>query len=274
MLAKMLFQLTITAVLLSVSLLSVNAFADVACRRDCEPPTLGVTYEGDRVIENGFTINGQPFNVDELSQTLPTTKVRTGELVKIQLKVFENSGTPFLRDTSLSIGNYKDDVNGNPLATISFKQNFVGLLRHDTSQDSDVSKTSVIDDPNGLLKDITVKATEIDTYRMVIDISFKVTKLLDTSDIAVQTTDAKRGNKSNVFYDAIKVTGKSIIEEKPQLPVNNVLPPLKQIKKSHSTHVECRQGFELVMRSGAKLPSCVSTYTAEMLREHGMVTSN
>ncbi len=269
---KTLFQLTIAvAVLSSVSLLAVNAFADTGCRRDCEAPTLGVTYEGKRIVENGFTINGKSFDVDELTQTIPTTKVRTGELIQIHLVVFENSGGQYLRDTSLSIGNYADDTHVNILTTVSFDQNFNALLKEPLSRDSDVSKTSTIVDPNGILKDVTVKTSEVDSYRTAIDISFKVTKPIDTSDMIVQTIDAKKNSKTNVFYDAISVTGKQIVEVKAKPPAPHVPAPLKLLK-SHS-QVVCREGFELVIRSVTGAPACVSTYTAEMLKDRGMVAS-
>lgn len=269
---RTLFQLIIAvAVLSSVSLLTVNAFADIGCRRDCEAPTLGVTYEGKQIVENGFTINGKSFNVDELTQTLPTTKVRTGELVKIELVVFENSGAEYLRDTSLSIGDYADDTHVNILATMSFKQNFNALLKGSLSSDSDISKTSTVVDPTGLLKDVVIKTSEVDSYRTAIVITFRATKPIDTSDIIVQTLDAKKNSKTNIFHDAIAVTGKQIVEVKAKPPVNNVPAPLKLLK-SHS-QVVCREGFELVIRSATGAPACVSTYTAEMLRDRGMVST-
>jgi hypothetical protein len=272
--AKTLFQLMIAvSVLASVSLLAVNAFADTGCRRDCEAPTLGVTYEGNRIVEQGLTIDGKSFNVDELTQTLPTTKVRTGDVVKIRLVVFENSGTEYLQDVSTSIGDYADDNHVNILATMSFKQKFDAILKAPLLRDSDVSKISVTTDPTGILRDVAIKTTEIDSYRTAIDISFKVVKPIDTSDIIVQTLDAKRNIHTNVFFDAIAVTGDPIIEKKqpPPMPVQKVLAPLKQMKKSHFTQVECRQGFELVIRSVTGAPACVSTYTAELLRDRGMV---
>lgn len=261
----------LAAVILSTSLITLSAFADTGCRRDCEAPTLGVTYEGKRMVDNGFTLDGKPFDVEELTQTLPTTKVRTGDVVKIRLVVFENSGAEFLQGTSLSIGNYVDDNHVNTMATISYKSVFNAVLKQSLSQDSDVSKTFTVDDPSGMLKGVDVKTSEIDSYRTAIDMSFIVKKPIPTSDIFVQTLDAKKNTKTNVFRDAITVTGNPIIEKAPQ-PTKNVPAPIKQMKKSPSAKIECRDGFELVIRANG-MPSCVSTYTAELLKERGMATS-
>ncbi len=269
---KALFSLIIATVILSSSLLAVNAFADTGCRRDCEAPTLGVTYEGKRLVDNGLTINGKSFNVEELTQTVPTTKVRTGDVVKIQLITFENSGAGYLQDVSTSIGDFADNKRVNILATMSFKQVFSAILKEPLLQDSDVSKIPLVTDPSGLLKDVSIKTAEVDSYRTAVNISFKVTKPIPVSDIIVQTTDAKRNTHTNVFFDAITVTGDPIVEKKQPVPVvKKVLPPVQQMKKSHSAQVECREGFELVIRSATGKPACVSTYTAELLRDREMV---
>ncbi|HSA97927.1 MAG TPA: hypothetical protein VLF17_02490 [Candidatus Nitrosotenuis sp.] len=267
---KALFQLIIAAsVLASVSLLAVNAFADTGCRRDCEAPTLGVTYEGQRIVDKGFTINGNSFDVAELTQTLPTTVVKTGQPVKIHLVVFENSGGQYLRDASLSIGNYTDDSHVNILATISFNQKFDVPLKAPLVQDSDVSQTSAVTDPNGILKDVTVKMSEVDSYRTGVDISFKVVKPIDISDIIIHTMDAKLNSKTNVFNDAISVTDKQISEVK--APAPRVPAPLKLVKSN--SEVVCNEGFKLLKRSVTGAPACVSMHTAELLKSRGMATS-
>jgi hypothetical protein len=207
-----------------------------------------------------------------LTQTVPTTKVRTGDVVKIQLITFENSGAGYLQDVSTSIGDYADDKHVNILATMSFKQVFSAILKEPLLQDSDVSKIPLVTDPSGLLKDVSIKTAEVDSYRTAVSISFKVTKPIPVSDIIVQTTDAKRNTHTNVFFDAITVTGDPMVEKKqPVLVVKKVLPPVQQMKKSHSAQVECREGFELVIRSATGKPACVSTYTAELLRDREMV---
>lgn len=270
--AKALFQLLIIAtVLSSVSLVAVNAYGDISCRRDCEPPTLGVLYTGQRVVENGLTINDKSFDVAEFTQTIPTTIVKTGEIVKIKLVVYENSGAIYLRDTSVSIGDYADDRHKNILATISFKQPFSAVLKQPLVSGSDISQSTQIIDPNGLLKNVSVKTSEVDSYRTAVDISFKAVKPLDTSDIIVQTMDAKLETGSNVFYDAIKITGKEIIEKIPQ-PVKNVPPPLKQIKaKITAQKIECRDGLEKITRNNGAV-ACVSMYTADMMRNMGIAS--
>jgi len=42
------------------------------CSGDCTPPTLGIDKQGFRNVENGFTINGNSYNVAHYHQTIPT----------------------------------------------------------------------------------------------------------------------------------------------------------------------------------------------------------
>lgn len=256
--------------MLSISLFSYS-FADTGCRRDCEPPTLGVLYTGQRVVENGLSINEKSFSVAERTQTIPTINVKTGQPINVKLVVYENSGVTQLRDVSLSIGNYEDDRNKNMLATLSFKQPFTASLGQPLVSGSDVSQVTSIEDTSGLFQDVLISASEIDSYRTEVDMSFKVLRPLEASDIIIQTMDAKRGTGYNIFYDAIKVNGKEIIQ-KVEKSIKIPPPPLKQIQKKVSLQkIECREGLEKITRNNGAV-ACVSTYTADMLRNMGLAS--
>jgi hypothetical protein len=155
------------------------------------------------------------------------------------------------------------------LATISFQQPFTGLLNRPLASSTDVSQTASVDDPTGLLKDVKITASEVDSYRTKIEMSFKIQRPLDTSDIIIQTMDAKRHTGYNVIYDAIQVDGKDITEKPAPQAKTPPPPPLKQIqKKVPLQKVECRDGYEKVTRNNGAI-ACVSTYTADVLRSMG-----
>ena len=253
-------KLVLSAVfaLLSVSLISIS-FADTGCARDCEPPTLGVLYTGQRVVENGLEINDRSFSVDEYYQTIPTTTVKTGNPVKIKLLVHENSGAEYIRHVGLAISDYKDERNKSELASISFAQ---PLLRE---------QQITVNNPSNIIKDAKVDVTQVNRYVLALEYSFKPVKPIDTSAIVVDLWDAKRGSKTNVFFNAIKVTGKEVIEKSTD-PVKIPLPPLKQLqKKVPMQKIECRDGLEKITRNNGAV-ACVSTYTADLLRNAGLAS--
>ncbi|MFI5416650.1 MAG: hypothetical protein ACHQW9_01195 [Nitrososphaerales archaeon] len=262
---KVLLQVLIAvSVLSSVSLLTVNSFAENAkCGRDCEAPTLGALDDGQRLVENGLTINSRSINVEEHIQSIPTTALNTGDTVKVRLVVYENSGVSGLRHTSLAISDYKDDKHSSDKVDISFDQNFLG------------AQTVTVTDPDGFLKGATAKATELNEFSTLVEFSFTIMKPFETSALIVESWDANLSSRSNVFLNAVKAEGDPVIEKAPQRPANIVPAPLKQVKAGvEPEQVECREGFELVIRSATGAPACVYPFTAEILRSWEMVAAN
>jgi hypothetical protein len=257
---KALFTLLIAAAMLSsVSLLTVNVYAENAnCSRDCEAPTLGVLDNGQRVVEKGLTINGRAFDVAHQIQTVTTTNVKTGGQVKATLLVHENNGISGIRQVALAIADYKDDRNRNEIATIIYNQAFTG-----------VQSVSLVD-PEGILKDVSVKPTPIDQFKTSLEFSFVIAKPVDASAILIQTVDESRSSRTNVFLDAIAVTGKSMVE-KPAEPARDIPAPLQQVKSGvKPQNVECRQGMELIFRTSNGAPACVYPFTAKVLKNLGL----
>ena len=260
---KVLLQVLIAVgVLSSVSLFAVNSFAENAnCSRDCEAPTIGALDNGQRVVENGLTLGGYSVNVEQHLQTIPTQAFSTGNTVKAKLLVYENDGTRGLRHVSLAISDYQDDKHHSDKATISFDQDFEGK-----------QTVSVTDDAN-LLKGATVTATPLDEFNTSVEFSFVIMKPFDTSAVIVESWDADHSSRSNVFLEAIKAYGNPIVEKISQ-PAKHVLAPLKQVAAGVAPeNVQCRDGFELVIRSTGA-PACVYPFTAETLRNWEMVASS
>jgi hypothetical protein len=256
---KILHQLLIAAGILSLSLFSLNTYAENAgCSRDCEAPTLGVLDDGQRVVENGLVINGRAFDVDHQIQETPTMTFNTGSPAKVKLMVYENNGVSALRHASITITDYQDDRNQNDLASISLNQDFVG------------EQTVEVIDADGYLKGVTAKATHLDQFRTEVEFSFKVAKPFDTIDLVVELWDDDLSSRNNVFLDAVRSTGEPIIDYVPG-PQNTTPAPLRQVADGIAPEdVTCREGLELVIRTTGA-PACVYPFTAEILRSWGMV---
>ncbi len=261
---KVLLQILIAVgVLSSVSLFTVNSFAENAgCSGDCEAPTLGVLDDGQQVVTNGLTINSRSVNVEEQVQSITKTTFNTGDTAKVKLVVYENNGVSALRHTEFTISDYADDKHRSDMATISFDQDFEG------------KQTVTVIDADGFLKDATAKATALDEFTTMVELSFKVMKPFETSAVIVESWDASSSSRSNVFLNAVEATGDPIVEYAVR-PANLPPAPLKQVNAGVAPEmVECREGFELVIRSATGMPACVYPFTAEILRNWDMVASN
>ena len=62
------------------------------CEGDCIPPTLGLSGL-QRIVNNGFSYNDNPVDVDLYYTPYPLVTVNVGEENKVVLKVYDNSGT-------------------------------------------------------------------------------------------------------------------------------------------------------------------------------------
>ena len=232
--------------------------------------TIGILYTGQKIVDNGFTINGRSFTVLKGYETIPTTVVKTGDIVTINLLAYENSGAGDLREISVSIGKYADDDRINRYATVSYLQEFAATLKLPVSESDKTEKTTVAD-PKSILKDVKVKATKIDSYRTAVEISFKITKPLESSDIFVDMRDASRNSNTEVFKNGIMVTGKEIPSEETKKVYNPTPSPMQQMKNNISTkNIVCREGFQKVTHVNGKV-LCVSEHAAQILRSNGIV---
>ncbi|MEM2786286.1 MAG: hypothetical protein QXW37_07210 [Candidatus Nitrosotenuis sp.] len=256
---KVLLQLLIAAgILSSATILTTNAYAE-RCDINCEAPTIGVINNGQRIVDNGLIINGRAFTAEENIQSIPTMTLTTGNTAKIKLEVYEDGGVNEIRHVSIAISDYKDDRNQNELASIWLEQDFTG------------EQNVRVVDPNGIFKSATAKMTPTDQFRVMVEFSFKVMKPFGTSSLVVDMWDSGRASRTNVFLDAVRATGNEIIDFVPPPPAAVPAAPLKQVADGVAPQdVECREGFELVIRTTGA-PACVYPFTAEVLRSWGMV---
>ncbi len=182
------------AVTLIGSLAVQESYAENSrCSIDCEAPTIGVLDSGQTIVEKGFMINGQAFDVTQFVQTIPTQQIMVGKPVKIEMTVYENSGTGALRYASIAVNDYKDELNQNEKARIAFVQKFDG------------TQSVEILDFDKMFESVTVNATEIDLFRTSLVFSFTVTKPVPTSSLIIDMWDDSRSSRKYVLTDAIKV---------------------------------------------------------------------
>ena len=178
----------------TMSMITATVYAENACRRDCQAPTMGALDNGRIVVTGGFTINGQTYDVAPFSQTIPTTNISVGNDVKIRLVVNENDGYKGLAHVSVGIGSYPDLKHQVDKAVVSWDQKFDGT-----------ESISVLDQ-NGIISDAHVTATALDEFNTMLTFSFKITQPLDTSSIKVDMWDKNRSERVNYFTDALSAS--------------------------------------------------------------------
>ena len=85
---------SVTVILLAVLLVGLINFEEAAalgknqCKTECQPPSLGLDLkESRRYVNDGFGINGQFYDVDYFSQTIPTQNFTVGDTVNVRLTI-------------------------------------------------------------------------------------------------------------------------------------------------------------------------------------------
>jgi len=199
---------SVTVILLAVLLAGLinfeEAYASIganSCDGECQPPSLGLDLDGSRrYVNDGFGINGQFYDVNYFSQTIPTQNFTVGDTVNVRLTIFENSGPQYLEYVGLSIVVDESFIRGGMLveeyeSTIAWIKKFDGI------------KSIDVDDSYDLIDVINV-TDSVENSRTILDYEFIVTNPIESKTIKVKMWDYKRNVWNNHFYEAITVTEK------------------------------------------------------------------
>ncbi len=198
---------SVTVILLAVLLVGLINFEEAAalgknpCKTECQPPSLGLNLEESRrYVNDGFGINGQFYDVDYFSQTIPTQNFTVGDTVNVRLTIFENSGHQYLEYVGLSIVVDEPFIRGGMIVE-EYKSTIAWIKKFDGTKSIDV------DDSYDLIDVISV-TDSVENNRTILDYEFIVTNPIESKTITVKMWDYKRNVWNNHFYEAITVIEK------------------------------------------------------------------
>jgi hypothetical protein len=171
------------------------------CKTECQPPSLGLDLnESRRYVYDGFGINGQFYDVEYFSQTIPTQNFTVGDVVNIRLTIFENNGYQYLEYVGLSIVVDEPIIRGG-MVIEKFESTIEWIQKFDGTKSIDVN------DPYDLLHVLNV-TDSIDNNRTILDYTFSITQPIESKTIKVLMWDYNRNVWNNHFYETITVTEK------------------------------------------------------------------
>ena len=166
------------------------------CSGDCVPPTLGVDTYGKVLVEGGFAINGNSYDVEQFEQTIPTQTIKVNEPVELTLKLFENNGPEYIEYVELVLGNehvFDSYVwREMPNAEIAWQNTFDGIQSFEVT------------DVEGLITDVNVEA-EIEEELLILKFQFTPTTIFDPSHLKVKMWDQNKSYWLNNFYDSLNI---------------------------------------------------------------------
>lgn len=170
---------------------------------DCIPPTLGLDERNRRLVEGGFSYNGNTVDVELFYTEYPLVVVNVGQENTAVLKIYENSGLQNIEHVELAFGLRKDQILAESKASISLD---VG------SEEIKITRV----DPQNVLQDVRVKtdtgrcSSQISGECMIITIYHTFRAPLDFNMVATNVWDVYKNSWQNYFNDGIQVAGESL----------------------------------------------------------------
>jgi len=185
---------------------AVAAGTGTKCSADCMPPTLGVTKTGKMLVENGFSYNGNPVNVNSFYTPYPLITVDVGRENVATFKVYEDRGPQSVSHFALAFGIGHGKIFSDSKAIIEWDKSWNG------------QETLNVIDPENSLDNVKVNTfagpcTNGDVFGkdcLIINVYHTFRQPLDFDIVGTYFWDAKRNAANNYFNDGVRVEGESL----------------------------------------------------------------
>jgi len=156
--------------------LSVNAYGTSMQKGggDHIPPSFRTTFDK---TEFPLTINGTNYRLDQINN-LPTIKLETGKLLKLQIRMYENEGTDNIQHVTLYLNQHGEKILNDLTETgITFEK----------------GKDTQITDHNNLIEHAIITHS-IEGIKDVFEFELKFSKEMNTSDLLFRIWDSKKNS--------------------------------------------------------------------------------
>jgi len=181
---------------------------------DCTPPTLGMNLQYNRVVDNGFSYNGNSVQVEKWYTPFPLINATVGETNTVEIIVYENQGISNMKVVQFGLG--VTEI-GQPINNVEVLIE-VWLETFGTNTDIAVEKI-IINDKDNLIENSTVVAV-VDVVKCTTDSQneacIKVTLQYSYREptinnvMLVNVRDKPRNAQNFYFNEGIQVIGESM----------------------------------------------------------------
>jgi len=182
-----------------------SAVGSKGCIGDCSPPTLGVDEQFNRVVENGFTYNGNTINVERYFTPYPLITVDVGKQNKAVFKIYDGSGPDNIRHFDFAFGLDIGQVLGTSNAMIVWNKS------------TDGTETVTLVDPHNALENVRVltsegkcKADSTTNGCLIVTVFHTFRESLDFDMVGTNVWDYSRNAWQNFYNHGIHIEGQSL----------------------------------------------------------------
>jgi len=183
---------------------------------DCVPPTIGLNQAFQRVVDYGFSYNGNKVQVDKWYTSFPLINATIGEMNLVETKTYENNGISNMKLVQYCLGAIE---KGMPLEKCEVLIE-VHLETNGTNDWINVKKIKIKDKDNLIENEtVTAKASVVQCMDenpssncVKVDLEYEYREQTFNHMMIVNVVD-KRGNSQNFhFNEGVMVIGESVNE--------------------------------------------------------------
>jgi len=175
------------------------------CRGDCSAPTLGVNENGIRVVENGFTYNGNQINVERFFTPYPLITVDVGKQNKAVFKIYDDLGPNNIQHFDFAFGLDEGQVMGTSNAMIVWNKS------------TDGTETVTLVDPHNALDKVRVltsegkcRADSTTNDCLIVTVFHTFRESLDFDIVGTNVWDFRLNAWQNFYNHGIHIEGQSL----------------------------------------------------------------
>ena len=168
------------------------------------PPTLGLDKNQKRIVDDGFSFNGNKTDVKQYYTPYPLITTGVGESNTIKLKIYEDRGPNNIAHVGLSYGLGKGETFNEGRATIEYDKTFDGI------------ESVTLFDPKDVLGAVNVTTSQVQCSEsnraMCLEVTFNhiFRESLEYNMVATNIWDFQRNGWQNYFNHGVQITGESM----------------------------------------------------------------
>jgi len=177
----------------------------------CWPPTIGMNYYNDRMVENGFVFNGIALNVTNNNTDYPEISTEIGVPNTMILKIYEERGISKLSHVHIELGAYKNPGNQVNKSEVDIE---LDLLKGEIKEINITDKQSLIQNVIATAQHAICGTTPPshkpmkNCLEITVQYTYRESPKYDT--VAITAVNDKNVSNRHIFSNIINVTGNSL----------------------------------------------------------------
>lgn len=182
---------------------------------DCEAPTLGLNKNFKRVVDNGFSYNGNVAQVGQWHTPYPLINATVGDVNTVEIVIFENQGISNIRMVQFGLG---AEYIGQPLSELEVLVE-VPLITNGTLNYVGIGEINIRDKDNLIENSSVTAVTDLvqcmnnsPTLCAKVTLQYSYREATINHAMVVDVSDNKRNNQEFTFNHGVQVVGDSLNE--------------------------------------------------------------